>query len=238
MTNELATLEDMDLSEVQGLFDVGDNIKGITGRIPQVKIIHQAQMFSNQDGTQKFEKFTGIIVHHTAVNAFWANSFDETGGGTLPTCSSMDGEAPNVAEPQSKYCYDCPQNQWGSAGKGKACKNSWRLHILPEEGTLPKRMTVPPALIGAVQDFFISLVDMKVPHELAVVEFTLAKTKNKDGIEYSMIRFKVKGVITQRQRALQIKKLKEQFANAFGEGIDSREMANSTDMQENTKVEF
>jgi hypothetical protein len=222
-----------DIAKLTELFDLKDNLKGVQARIPSIKIIHQAQMFTNEDGTDRFTEFEGIIVHHSPINAFWKESFDATGGGTMPDCASYDGEKPFTENPVSQFCYNCPMNQFGSAnngkGKGKACKNSWRLHILPVEGQLPKRLVLPPSQHGAIQDFLIKLVDKKIPHELAVVKFTLKEVKNADGIKFSMIQFDIKGIVTDLTKAQEIKTVKDRFNERFNDDITDTKMDNKTE---------
>lgn len=57
-----------------------------------------------------------------------------------PSCYSFDGETPHPesADPQSKACKDCPWNEFGTKGRGKACKEGGRLAlaIVTEEGGL------------------------------------------------------------------------------------------------------
>lgn len=234
MTNEMMKMEDIKgnaLAEVQNIFDVNDNIKGVTGRIPQLKIAHQAQMFIMPDDT-KADKFTGIILHHSPANAWWATEFEQSGGGDLPDCFSLDAVHPQVTGEgkviQSQTCAACKWNQFGSDGRGKACKNMWRLHILKPGEVLPKRITLPPSNLNQIQDYLISLRDKNLPHELVITEFGLMKTKSKDGIEFSKITFKPIGVVNKKDQALELKKIKEQFKAAFGEVIDVAEYGNST----------
>lgn len=225
-TVEITDFKESDLSPVGDIFDVNDNMKGVSGRIPQIKINHQVRMFTNQDKSQKFETFRGIILHHSPINAYWAESFDKTGGGTPPDCSSMNASTPadNVGK-QAEACFKCPQNQFGSGpeGSGKACKNMWRLHVLVENQKIPKRLTIPPSNIGALQDFLVTLRDINVPHELAIVNFSLIPAKSKNGIEYSMIQLRIDAVVNKRDKALELKKLKDDFSAAFQEVIEVEE---------------
>lgn len=92
-----------------------------------------------------------VIVHGIYENVFYEASFDADNK-TPPTCfafwdpTKSDDDKPDdeMGPPetvdkedcftrQSDLCHDCPQNEWGSAekGKGKACGNRRRLAILP-----------------------------------------------------------------------------------------------------------
>lgn len=207
-------------------FDVDDNIKGVKGRLPQIKIAHQVGLFQDATGAT-FKEFAGVILHHTASNAWWEKSFDETGGGEIPQCFSMDGCTPDGEAVQNPSCVDCPKNAFKSApdgGRGKACKNMWRLHILIDGQVIPKRLTLPPSNLGAIQEFLVGLRDRNIPHELAIVKLGLKPSKNKDGIAYSTITFELKAVITDLTTAKALKGIKDSFAASFGQAIMADEM--------------
>lgn len=171
------------------LFDMGDQMEGVEAKLPQIKIIHQGQMFAFPDESKRLS-FTGTIIDMNRTNAYWAESFDDSGGGDPPTCFSLDGVSPEMssAEIQSESggCRDCPHNQYKSDGKrGKLCKNMKRVHILMEGTLMPFRLTIPPSNLKAV-DLYVSLLTSQgVPYQLVESEFSLKPVKNKDGIEYS-----------------------------------------------------
>jgi hypothetical protein len=211
--------------EVADQFDVDDNIRGVKGKLPQIKIGHQMNLFQDATGAT-FKEFNGIILHHSAANAFWEKSFDETGGGEIPNCFSMDGFTPDGESLQADNCAECAKNAFKSdpsGGRGKACKNMWRLHILVDGQVIPKRLTLPPSNLGAVQEFLVGLRDRNIPHELAVIRFGLKPSKNKDGIAYSTMTFELKAVITDPETAKALKGIKESFAASFGQAIMAEE---------------
>lgn len=176
------------------LFNMKDNMEGVEAQLPQIKVIHQGQMFAFPDES-KVLSFVGTIIDMNRTNAYWAESFDESGGGDPPTCLSLDGVTPDMSSEEvqsnSGGCRDCPRNQYGSAGKrGKQCKNMKRMHILIEGSLMPYRLTVPPSNLKAV-DLYVSLLTSQgVPFQLVETSFSLKSAKNKDGIEYSELVFK------------------------------------------------
>jgi len=212
------------------VFDVKDNVRGVIGRIPQIKIIHQGQMFGMPTG-KKVEEFTARILHHTPANAYWEKAFDETGGGNIPDCFSMDAMHPRCGDDkkvQAPVCTVCRRNEFGTDGRGKACKNIWRLHVLLADSNIPKRLTLPPSNLGQIQDFLIALADANIAYPLATVKFSLSPTKNKDGIEYSLINFEIIDFIDQfeeKEKALEIKNIIDVYASAFGQAIIPEEYA-------------
>ncbi len=87
-------------------------------------------------------KLDCIVIASTHANLYYEGSFDEDNL-TNPVCYaySEDGENmvphPSASKPQHDDCKTCPRNQWGSAdkGKGKACKNSRHLALIPASVT-------------------------------------------------------------------------------------------------------
>lgn len=171
------------------LFNVGDQMEGVEAQLPQIKIIHQAQMFVFP-GEEKVDSFKAVILDMNRTNAYWGESFDESGGGTPPTCSSLDGVSAEMnseeIQSESGKCIDCPMNKFGSGkGGGKACKNMKRVHGLVDGSMMPMRLTVPPSNLKAV-DLYVSLLTSHgVPYQLIETEFSLKAAQNKGGIEYS-----------------------------------------------------
>lgn len=84
-------------------------------------------------------KIHGIILASTHANIFYEDGFDEDNP-TNPVCwaYAQDEEElhphPKATKPQHDGpCATCPQNQWGTAakGRGKACSNRRRLAVIP-----------------------------------------------------------------------------------------------------------
>lgn len=111
------------------------------------------RFFSTRAGVLQFDdtplpgnQMCVIVGSWCLENVFYADAYDADNR-TPPTCFAFckDDEdkeemGPNpehleddVFEQQSALCGDCPQNEWGSAakGKGKACSNRRRLALLP-----------------------------------------------------------------------------------------------------------
>jgi len=199
------------------LFDMSDQMEGIEVRLPQIRIAHQAQMFIFPDG-KKVETFRGVILDMNKANAYWAESFEESGGGTPPTCSSLDGLAPEPGSEdiQSSSCLTCPQNKFGSNKKGKACKNMKRIHVLIDGSMMPFRLTVPPSNLKAV-DLYVSLLTSQgIPYQLIETEFSLRVAQNKEGVEYSELHLRNCGQAPMIQSAEDAQKMKSLVAQWKG----------------------
>jgi hypothetical protein len=76
----------------------------------------------------------------------------------LPACYSYDLEAPHpeCQSPQNLTCKGCPKDEWGSKGRGKACKESAKLAVIsanaPFETAPMYQASVPVTSITTVRD--------------------------------------------------------------------------------------
>ena len=107
--------------------------------------VTQDKKFRNAAG-DKFDTMSGVIVDFVAKKAFYEGKYDKDNI-VPPNCFAM-GFVPHDAlecsenSPDAQHtdgCKTCPKNAFGSAdnGKGKACKDSYILALLPpdaEEG--------------------------------------------------------------------------------------------------------
>nr|DAE98561.1 MAG TPA: hypothetical protein [Bacteriophage sp.] len=80
-----------------------------------------------------------VILDHIFENAYYEGRFNPDNP-QPPTCFAFGRNEKdmiphvNVTEAEQNpcdNCHDCPMNQWGSDGKGKACKNVRRLALIP-----------------------------------------------------------------------------------------------------------
>lgn len=138
---------------------------------------------------QPVAKLTGVIIDHYPVNAYWPDIFG--GGSNPPTCSALDGRY-GVGSPGGE-CARCQFNQWGSdertdGGRGKACKNLYRLYVLPLGDILPLMIAAPPTSLGNVAAYMRLLTSKaKKPHYAVVTNIALEKATNAGGISYSRL---------------------------------------------------
>ena len=188
--------------------DLNRTMHGVIPRLSQIKILHAgALMFKFPDGGNK-NYFDGIIVDHHPCNAYWEKSFQESGKGNPPNCSSLDGINGTVYG----KCGKCAFNQFGSdkKGSGKACKNMKRIHILLENESLPVRLTLPPTSIGVTDEFFTGLFSKGFPVMCKMVRFSLIPAQSSTGIDFSKIHLDVMGQI-EIPKYLQIRKMVEEY---------------------------
>uniref|UniRef100_A0A6M3J0V7 Uncharacterized protein n=1 Tax=viral metagenome TaxID=1070528 RepID=A0A6M3J0V7_9ZZZZ len=229
---DVTVAQDLTPDIARGLFDQRSNLEGLEPRLPQIKILHgEAQMFVMPD-TNKVDKFTAVLLDYNKCNAFWIIPFDKSGGGSPPDCASLDSIDldPMCEDPQSKTgkCRNCEKNAFGSeegGGRGKACKNMMRLHILIEGQLMPFRLTLPPTSIKVMQEYIPLVESRGQPYQLTITEFSLEAAANKDGIKYSRLVCKDVGKITTTKEAYGIKTFIDQWKEVMrGQAIRSEEI--------------
>jgi hypothetical protein len=92
-------------------------------------------------------KLGAIIIASTHANLLYEGKYDPNNLSN-PVCYAYSEDPdeielkphPKSSKPQSDKCETCPMNQWGSdpdGGRGKACKNTRRLALVPD-GVTPE----------------------------------------------------------------------------------------------------
>ena len=100
--------------------------------------VTQDKHFLLPDGTKTPGPLELVIVDFASVNKFYEGAFDAKNI-TPPACFSLGADPKNMVPsanaplPQASDCQGCPMNQFGSAGDGKACKNSRVMVVLPPD---------------------------------------------------------------------------------------------------------
>lgn len=103
------------------------------------KIKLAAGSMTMPDGSKTPGPVPMVVVDFVARNMFYESPYDQNNI-QPPVCFAIGKEPNKLAPsknsplPQAKTCAECPMNQWGSNGKGKACKNERSLAVLPPEG--------------------------------------------------------------------------------------------------------
>lgn len=139
------------------------------------------------DGTKTAGPLELVIVDFVTVHNFYEQGYDEDNivppgcfaVGTNPKDMYPSANAPNK---QSDDCQSCPMNQWGSDGKGKACKNGRLLAVLPPDADAdtPLWLLQPSATAIKGFDGFVASVartfQMPPISVIATVDFNDAVT--------------------------------------------------------------
>lgn len=98
----------------------------------------KGKMFTLPSGTSDKGPLRVVVLGFTNVNTFFEGDYDPSKHQS-PACFAInrfpeelkpDTDAP---KPQNEDCATCPQNKFGSKGKGKACRNKVRLALVQPE---------------------------------------------------------------------------------------------------------
>lgn len=109
------------------------------------------------DGTEIPNEMDAVILDYVFVNEMYEGRFDPKNIAP-PICAAKGQNADNMLpydqapKKQADACNSCPNNQWGSDGKGKACKNGVWLAVIEANATDASQVYVlklaPTALAG------------------------------------------------------------------------------------------
>lgn len=124
--------------------------------------VTQQKTFKFPDGHEEAGPIERVIVEFAAGNFYYTTPYVD-GEITPPACFAIGLDAntlvpsPNSPEKQAETCAVCPQNQFKSApnGRGKACRNSRILALLPlsaDAETPLELLSLSPTAIKAFDD--------------------------------------------------------------------------------------
>jgi hypothetical protein len=153
--------------------------------------VTQGKTFKLPNGLE-VEEFEGVVVDFVAANYYYTESFDR-GNIMPPVCFAISLEpasmvpSANSPESQGVACASCWANQFGSAGKGKACQNTRLLGLLPldaDANTPISILKVSPTAIRAF-DGHVANVARKhgMPIRAVATKFSFSDE------EYASVRF-------------------------------------------------
>lgn len=101
--------------------------------------VTQDKKFKFPDGRVSSDPFRAVIVDFVSGNFFWPSAFNAKAI-VPPDCFALGTDpkdlfpSENSPKMQSKDgCNNCPNNQFGSDGDGKACKNMRLIALLPPD---------------------------------------------------------------------------------------------------------
>lgn len=145
---------------------LADRTKPATGN--QIRL--SPGKFTLPDGTTTPGPLELVVVDFVSKNAYYPDGFDPKNI-VPPTCFAIGTDiksmlpSPNAPVNQNagSDCATCPQNQWESdpkGGRGKACKNSRLMAVLPPDATEDTPMWLLATSPTAVKSFdaFVSSV--------------------------------------------------------------------------------
>ena len=114
------------------------------------------------EGWSEEKTIDGVIVYFSDPRAYWNIDFDDSGGGTPPDCSSVDGYN-GLGDPGGE-CVKCPLSAFGSArkGGGQACKQMRFLFVARPTSIIPLLVVAPPTSLRGLKQYFIRMAGEQV----------------------------------------------------------------------------
>lgn len=196
------------LAELQDEMADLDPESGITCR--QIKVpsgggIAYEVQGEEEGDAEPMKEILGVIVFTHRLSGYWPGSFGaaKDARDKIPVCSSMDGktglrpETGEVAE-----CESCPFNQYGTGvdekgnpSKGKACKNMRRIYLMMDGDPNFYLLSVPPTSIKDVNKQLAKILAGGTPYTGMIVSLTLEKAQNSNGVAYSKVVIRKKGLL-------------------------------------------
>jgi len=138
--------------------------------------------------------FKGIILAQFRTRAYWENPTPTAG--TPPNCSGvfdMGDLTWRAAGDPGGPCDECPFNEFGSAGRGKACGESRLMILATDNSALPVVLRAPAGSLRASKRYMLGLTPLR--YDQVVTQFSLNKEVNADGISYCSLVMEKVGVL-------------------------------------------
>lgn len=147
-------------------------LAALSGTVPApsgMTIGLKGKVFTLPNGQSSQGPMQAIILDARNVRTFYKGAYNPNAP-EIPTCFAIAKQledlkpSPNASKPVHENCAGCPHDQWGSAtngGKGKACKNSIRLAVVPSNFTAdthPMILTVSPT---GIKSYSMLVSDLK-----------------------------------------------------------------------------
>jgi hypothetical protein len=208
---------------------IKDNLGGMMPRLTRISWPTGGALqfkVSTDEGDQLTTTLTGLVVHHVPNRLFWEESFEESGGGEIPDCSSADGimgigspHAPRLGlihpmlelHPGSTgpfSCGACPLSKFRD-GERPACRETHPLFLIPrasqadEINLLPIVVSVPPSSLSVWSTFAGQLLQRGISFRRAIVEIGLELDKGgpRGNIDYSKMKIRRVGLLSPEEWA-------------------------------------
>ena len=211
------------LAELQDQMEDLDPESGISCRqikVPSAGGIAYEVQGEDDGDADPMKEVEGVILFTHRLNGYWPNAYGTSNNpeDKVPLCSSMDSKTGfNPSTGEVTTCENCPLNQYGTGvddkgnpKKGKACKNMRRIYLMMDGDPNFYLLTVPPTSIKDVNKQLAKILASGTPYTSMIVGFTLEKAQNNNGVAYSKVVVKKKGLLPQ-DAAAQVLQLRNQI---------------------------
>mgnify|MGYP001255339146 CR=1 FL=1 len=167
-------------------------------------------MVPSLDGDVPAKEIEGVVIHKKDPRVFWIKSIKEgAGGGQPPECYSEEGDVGygirDLSEASGRHdCLTCPMSQFRRNPDGTntppRCSQRMALFVLRKEGILPMMMILPPTSVQPMFKYFLGkLLHYEKSYNKVITIFSLEKTRNLAGQEYSRVVPKYKRDLTKEE---------------------------------------
>lgn len=148
MTTALKTIQDQIKAELA-------NVRKTVAQPSGFRISTKGKVFTLPDGASSPGPLNVVVLDHRNIHQYFKGVYNPNKP-EKPSCFASNkiiadlAPHPDATVPQAENCKDCAQNQWNSSptgGKGKACKNTVRLAVVPpdaEADTPPFILEISP----------------------------------------------------------------------------------------------
>jgi hypothetical protein len=154
---------------------------------------------------------TGVILARRDGRRFYEKSYDESGGGAPPDCSSTDGLT-GIGNPGG-LCRTCPQSQFQD-GNPPDCQSRLLLLMVRVDDRLPFVLSLPPTSVRAGTQYMTRLVRFGHAKHAVITEIGLEKHNSRGGFTFSRTTFKAIGQLSDGDAAT-MKRISEAFHDTF-----------------------
>lgn len=147
------------------LMEEAQGIRATLSQPSSNKISTKGKMFTLPDGTTNPGPLHCVILDWITFNSYYEGTYDPANP-AAPVCWALDRViedlTPSEACPskQAEECKSCPKDQFGSAGRGKACKNMRRLIVAAPDATAESTvmtLEVSPTAIRAFDNYVMDI---------------------------------------------------------------------------------
>ncbi len=184
MTNEIAVVDGFQIpAYLQGKAPIQSDF-GKAGGLPKIAM-GRANFKIEQDGQEKIMPSPLPVVilavsptGNSYNRSYYAGPYVQ-GSTESPDCSSDDGITPNAGDlKQAADCASCQWSQWGSDGKGQACKQGLTLFVVPanEPSGAVFQFRVAPTSLKPVATYGAKLAAAGLPTAGVVTTMTITSS--------------------------------------------------------------
>ncbi len=138
-----------------------------------------------EGGEVEQKSIQGIIVMTQSTRQYWEQSFEETGGGTPPDCSSED--AVNGRGNPGGECSNCIYSEFDPDTNRQLCKENRLIFMVMQNDILPIMVAAPPTSLKNVRKYLMGLISKRKYAHSVYTELTLETDKSLEGIAYPKI---------------------------------------------------